>query len=243
MRMAKVFVGCSGWQYPHWREGVFYPECLPQKEEFNYYASKFSTVEINSTFYHSPRISVWEGWGRKAPEDFIYAVKMSRWLTHMKKLVEPKEEWVRFYEGAKKLGKHLGPILFQLPPSLHKDLSKLQGLVGVLPKKERFAFEFRNESWYDDEVYAFLRSQNWAWVIVSHPRLPLVFETTADFVYLRFHGSKSLYSSCYSDQELRQFAGRIKGWLKEGLDVYAYFNNDAYGFAPKNALSLKKMLP
>lgn len=239
--MAKACIGCSGWQYPHWRGGVFYPAGLPQKEEFKFYASKLGTVEVNSTFYHLPKGSTWETWGERAPKGFIYAVKMSRYLTHMKKLVTPKEEWKRFYEGAKKLGRHLGPILFQLPPSLHKDLSKLQGLVGVLPKKERFAFEFRNESWYDDEVYSFLRSQNWAWAIISHPQLPLIFEVTADFVYLRFHGSKSLYSSCYSDEELHQFASRVKGWLKEGRDVYAYFNNDAEGNAPKNALSLVQM--
>lgn len=241
--MARAFIGCSGWQYPHWRGGVFYPRDLLQREELSYYASKFSTVEINSTFYHLPKIGVWESWEGRAPKDFIYAVKMSRYLTHMKKLVTPKEEWERFYEGAKKLGERLGPILFQLPPSLRKDLGKLGGLAKVLPKKERFAFEFRHESWYDSEIYAFLRSQNWAWVIISHPRLPLVWERTSDFVYLRFHGSKSLYSSCYTDEELRQFARHIKGWLKEGRDVYAYFNNDAFGFAPQNAFSLMKMLP
>lgn len=240
--MAKVCIGCSGWQYPHWRGGVFYPEKLSQREEFSYYVSKFGTVEINSTFYHLPKNSVWEGWEKRAPKDFIYAVKMSRYLTHMKKLESPAEGWGRFYEGARKLGERLGPILFQLPPSLRKDLGKLEGLAKILPRDERFAFEFRHESWYDDEVYAFLRSQNWAWAIISHPNLPLVWEVTAGFVYLRFHGSQSLYSSCYSDQELRQFAGRIKNWLKEGRDVYAYFNNDGFGFSPKNALLLAEML-
>lgn len=240
--MAKAFIGCSGWQYPHWRGGIFYPAGLSQKDEFKFYATKFGTVEINSTFYHLPKDSTWKSWGGRAPKDFIYAVKMSRYLTHMKKLVEPAEEWRRFFEGAKKLGEHLGPILFQLPPMLSKNLSKLEVLAEILPRDARFAFEFRHESWFDTEVYTFLRSQNWALTIISHPYLPLIFEVTADFVYLRFHGSQSLYSSCYTDEELRQFASRVKGWLKEGRDVYAYFNNDASGFAPKNVQSLAEML-
>jgi len=240
--MGKAYIGCSGYLYPHWRDGVFYPKDLKQKDEFTYYASVFNTVELNNTFYYQPKESVWDSWEKRAPEEFIYAVKMSRFSTHIKKLNDPEDCWKQFYVGAKKLQDHLGPILFQLPPSLHKSIEKFEGLAKVLPRNLRFAFEFRHISWFDKEIYDLLRKNNWALTIVSHPDLPFIPQITADFTYLRFHGKEALYSSLYSDGELKQFAKLILDWLKKGLDVYTYFNNDIGGFAPKNAIKLINLI-
>jgi len=240
--MGKAYIGCSGYLYPHWREGVFYPKDLKQKEEFSYYASIFDTVELNSTFYRQPKEQIWDSWRVRAPDGFVYSVKMNRFLTHIKKLNDPEDSWKQFYGGAKRLQKHLGPILFQLPSSLRKDKEKLLNLTKVLPKNLCFSFEFRHISWFDKEIYEILRKNNWALTIVSHPDLPFIPEITTDFVYFRFHGKEALYSSLYSDNELVQFAKLLGSWLKKGLDVYAYFNNDIGGFAPRNALTLKELL-
>jgi|YNPNPStandDraft_1061719.scaffolds.fasta_scaffold14033_3 uncharacterized protein YecE (DUF72 family) len=240
--MSHLYIGCSGYLYADWRGGAFYPQGLRHKDEFAYYAGRFNTVELNSTFYRQPKESVWEGWEQRAPEGFLYAVKMSRLLTHIKQLEDPEEVWEQFYAGAQRLRDHLGPILFQLPPSLTKDVGKLERLAQVLPQELQFAFEFRHLSWFDGEVYALLRQRNWALTVVSHPYLPFVPEVTAHCVYLRFHGQKSLYSSFYSEGELAEFAGHIVGWLRAGLTVYAYFNNSARGFAAQNALTLKALV-
>lgn len=240
--MAQVYIGCSGYVYSHWRRGVFYPENLPQNQEFVYYASKFNTVEINFTFYRLPAEGVWIKWEKQTPKGFIYAVKMSRFMTHIKKLKDPAEPWGRFARGANKLRNHLGPILVQLPPRWHRNEKRLRKLAIVLPKNMRFAFEFRDRSWFDKRTYKILRDNNWALIISSHPGLPWIEEITADFVYLRFHGGAALYQSSYSKDELKKFAEKISLWLKQDLDVYGYFNNDAEGNAPRNALQLKRYL-
>lgn len=240
--MAKVNVGCSGYVYSHWRRGVFYPENLPHNQEFSYYSSKFNTVEINFTFYRLPAIKVWEKWQKQAPDRFLYAVKMSRFMTHMKKLKDPKEPWERFVKGASKLKDHLGPILLQLPPRWHCNPDRLKNLANVLPNNKRFAFEFRDRNWFDKRIYRILRNNNWALTLSSHPDLPWLEEVTADFVYLRFHGIQQLYQSSYSKDELKNIAESISNWLAKDLDVYCYFNNDAEGNAPKNALALRKIL-
>lgn len=240
--MAKTFIGCSGYLYPHWRGGVFYPSFLKQKDEFSYYASFFNTVELNSTFYRQPPKNVWESWSKKAPENFVYAVKVNRFLTHIKKLSDIKESWDYFYQSAQTLSSHLGPFLFQLPPSLTKNTTKLKNLVPVLPKKEKIAFEFRHLSWFSDDVYQILKENNWGLVVVSHPTLPFIPQATANFVYFRLHGKETLFNYFYDDKELTFFAKQIFEWLKRDLDVYVYFNNDTDGFAPKNALTLKSIL-
>ncbi len=240
--MGKAFVGCSGYLYSHWRNGVFYPQGLKQSEEFAYYCKYFNTVELNSTFYRQPPFLVWEKWEQKAPFGFVYAVKMNRYATHIKKLSDPKDFWLPFWEGAKKLKEHLGPVLFQLPPGLKKDVQKLRQLAEVIPKNVRLAFEFRNLSWYTEEVYEVLKEYNWSLVIISHPTLPFVPQKTANFVYCRFHGKEALYSSLYAEKELEEFAKIALKWLRENTDVYIYFNNDIGGFAPKNALFLKNLL-
>jgi uncharacterized protein YecE (DUF72 family) len=240
--VGRAYIGCSGYSYPHWRHGVFYPKNLKIKDEFAYYASRFNTVEINSTFYGLPRGETWQKWRQRAPQGFLYALKMSRFLTHRRKLSRAEEPWRRFWQGAQKLGSHLGPILFQLPPRWGRNLKKLENLSATLPPHLRFAFEFRDASWLNPETYQCLRKHNWGLVVVSHPQLPVVDEITADFVYLRWHGREKLYTSNYSEEELSGWAGKIRNWLGSGFDVYGYFNNDALGFAPRNAAALIERL-
>lgn len=225
--MGKVWIGCSGWNYAHWRGGVFYPQGLPQKEEFAYYASVFDTVEINNTYYGLPKINTWENWLERAPKDFIYSIKANRYPT----------VWPETVARARLLKNHLGPLLFQFSPGEKKNLRRLKLFPGV-----RQAFEFRNETWNSPDVYEFLAKHCCAYVIISHPQLPTVWESTADFIYLRFHGSRSLYSSEYTSGELEDYAGHIRKYLDKNMSVYAYFNNDAFGFAPKNALTLRQLL-
>lgn len=240
--MSKVWIGTSGYQYRHWRHGVFYPENLSQKDEFAFYSQCFNTVEINSTFYGIPQVSTWKNWARRAPEGFLYALKMNRILTHNLKLNRPENIWQTFYSRAQNLNGHLGPILFQLPPTFSLNLKSLEHLSQILPQNQRFAFEFRHQSWFTPTVYEVLKQNNWALAIISLATFPFVMEITANFVYLRFHGPQEPYSSEYTAKELQTYAKLIKNWQSKNLDVYAYFNNDFGGFAPKNALTLKNFL-
>ena len=240
--MARAFIGTSGFSYSHWKDGVFYPKGLSQREWFSFYASQFDTVEINSTFYRLPRVEVFEGWYKKAPKDFVFVLKGSRFLSHVKKFKDPKEPWEIFYEKALILKEKLGPILFQTPPSWQKDLSRLQNFLKIVPKNLRFAFEFRHPSWFNEEVYEVLKKFNACLCFVSSPDWPTAEVFRADFIYVRFHGEERLYSSDYSDKKLKEWAQKFKKWLKDGRDVYAYFNNDALGYAPENAKTLKRFL-
>ena len=237
--MAKAFIGTSGFSYKHWGNGVFYPQGFPPREWFNFYASQFDTVEINSTFYRLPKIEVFEGWYKKAPKDFVFVLKGSRFISHVKKFKDPKEPWEVFYQRAKTLKEKLGPILFQTPPSWKRNVKRLEGFLEIVPGTVRFAFEFRHPSWFDEEVYGVLKRFNACLCFVSSPDWPTAEILTADFVYVRFHGEEKLYASNYSDEKLKKWAEKFKKWLKKGKDVYAYFNNDALGYAPQNARTLR----
>lgn len=237
MSYSKTYIGTSGWQYKHWYE-VFYPEDIKSDALLNFYAQHFETVELNASFYHLPKLSVFAGWYKKTPKDFLFSVKASRYITHIKKLRDIDEGWSRFIASAKGLKEKLGPILFQLPPFLKANKEVLEAALKVLPKKYRYAFEFRQESWFTKEIYDILKKHNIALVIADSPAFPLRKEITADFIYLRFHGAKSLYGSKYTEEELKLWAKDIKVWLKQGKDVYAYFNNDAEGYAIENAREL-----
>jgi len=243
--MPKTFIGTSGYIYPHW-EGIFYPENWPKTKKLEYYCQHFGTVELNNTFYRFPGEKTFEGWYKRTPKNFIFAVKVSRFITHVKKLTDCKEPWKIFLKRALILKEKLGPLLFQFPPFLKADPKKLEDFGKMIlkesPKGLRFAFEFRNESWCDEKIYQILKKFNFACVVVDSPSWPKVYQVTADFVYVRMHGSKILFSSKYTKKELEDLAKRIKKWKKQNLDVYCYFNNDAHGYAVENAKELLKLL-
>jgi uncharacterized protein YecE (DUF72 family) len=244
-----IFIGASGFFYPHWR-GVFYPSDLPQKDWFRYYSWHFKTVEINSSFYHLPKKSTFEKWGKEVSSPahqlagsptggFVFSVKGWRWITHFKRLKNCQEEIKKFIEALSGLTPSpKNVILWQFPPRMVSEDTRLKGFLATLPSGFRHAFEFRNPSWLNDKVFALLRQNKAAVVIQDFPEWPITEKLTADFVYLRFHGRTSLYSSCYTEGQLVSWARKIKKWQRKGLDTYVYFNNDALGYAVKNAKSL-----
>jgi uncharacterized protein YecE (DUF72 family) len=238
MRRARLWIGTSGWHYDHWR-GLFYPPALPRREWFSHYAAHFDTVEIDSTFYRLPEEATFDAWREAAPAGFRYALKLSRYLTHLKHLRDPAPPLRLFLERARRLRDRLGPILVQLPPRWAPDLPRLAGFLAAAPRGQRFAVELRDPRWLSDATFALLRRRGAALcihdAIEDHPR-----EATADWVYLRFHGAGSLYAGSYPPQRLAAEARRIRAWLRRGLDVHAYFNNDAGGHAVRNALQLRR---
>ncbi len=243
MPKGSLFIGTSGWVYLHW-EGIFYPEDLPSKDKLKYFSQHFKTTEINYSFYHLPRSSTYQNWYLQTPEDFLFAVKASRFITHIKRLKEVKEAWETFIENALNLKEKLGPILFQFPPSFRAnetEIKKLEDFLKLITKnKLRYAFEFRHKSWCDKKVYNLLKKYKVVWVIADSPSYPKAEVVTADFVYLRMHGSKVLFTSNYTKKELQDLAQKIKKWRKIA-DVYVYFNNDAMGYAIENAKELLKL--
>lgn len=231
-------IGTSGYQYDHWT-GVLYPPELPKTQWFERYAEEFDTVEINNTFYNLPKAKTFDSWAERAPQGFLYVLKFSRYGTHLKHLKDP-EDWVpTFLNRAERLGGLLGPILVQLPPHWKLNVERLAGFLDAAPARHRWAIELRNEAWLCDEVYDLLREHNAALVvhdmIPDHPRV-----VTADWVYLRFHGAGERYGGDYSHQALSAVAQRIQDHLAEGRDVFAYFNNDAEGYAVRNARDLRR---
>lgn len=238
---ARLYIGTSGWAYGHWRQ-IFYPESLPAKDRLKYYARHFRTTEINYSFYHLPRPATYLKWFSETPEGFVFAVKVSRLITHVKKLGDVREAWAKFIEQALNLREKLGPLLFQFPPSFQAEGEGYQRLKDFLSSKPgqnlRFAFEFRHKSWCNQQIYDLLKEHNAAWVIADSSRYPKAKSITADFVYIRMHGPKAMFSSLYSGEELDELTQEIKLWLSSGLDVYVYFNNDFHGFAIANAREL-----
>ncbi len=237
----RYWIGTSGWVYPHW-SGVFYPADLKQRDWFDFYARSFRTVEINNTFYRLPKARAWEHWREQAPSGFRYAVKGSRFITHIKRLRDCDQPVGTFVERARLLSDRLGPILWQLPPQMRSDLDRLEAFLGVLPGDVRHVFEFRRREWLRPETFALLRRFNagfCAYHIVDE-ETPL--EATAGFAYMRFHGSESLYGGRYTDRQLAQWAGRLRELPKDVRDVYVYFNNDALGYAVDNANMLRGIL-
>jgi uncharacterized protein YecE (DUF72 family) len=256
--MKKLFIGTSGWIYSHWT-GIFYPEDLPSKNKLKYFSKHFKTAEINYSFYHLPRPTTYQKWYLETPANFIFSVKASRFITHIKRLSGIKEAGKQFLENALNLKEKLGPILFQFPPSFkatEENIKRLESFLKLIRQKKpgdrplqnlqrsdlcKFAFEFRHRSWRDEEIYVLLKKYNVAWVIADSPNYPRADEVTADFVYIRMHGSKVLFSSNYTKKELSSLSQKIKKWLKRDLDVYCYFNNDVYGYAVENAEELLKL--
>ena len=210
---------------------------------FEFYARHFNTVEINNSFYRLPTAQTFDAWRDSAPRDFVYAVKASRFITHMKKLKDAKTSFEKFFLVAERLEKTLGPILFQLPPRWKLNIERLNEFLEALPVEHRYAFEFRDESWLVPGVFQLLRKYKAAFCIHDFADMKVPKEITAEFTYIRFHGPTSAkYWGSYSTAQLRKWAERIDGWRSELSAVYVYFNNDPEGAAVKNALMLKELV-
>jgi uncharacterized protein YecE (DUF72 family) len=239
----RVWLGCSGWNYPHWRETV-YPKGLPARRWLEHYGTLFHTVEVNFTFYRLPPRSAVENWVEQTPPGFLFTVKASRFLTHMKRLTDMGVGLARFYERIEPLieSSTLGPVLWQLPENFRRDDERLASALERLPPG-RHCFEFRHPSWFAPEVYALLREHEVALVIGDHPERPYQsHELTAGWTFVRFHYGSRGRNGNYSEGELEEWQRRISEW-RTRVEVFAYFNNDWEGFAVKNALWLQRHLP
>jgi len=237
--MATAYIGTSGYVYNHWK-GVFYPADLPAARWFEFYCGHFRTVEINNSFYQLPGRSTFENWRKKSPRQFVFTVKVSRYLTHMKKLKDPEEPLTRFLANAGGLGGKLGPLLFQLPPNFKPNVQRLRGLLALRKKNMRWVFEFRRKAWFEDEIIDALRKGG-AGFCVHDITEGCPATATADFAYLRLHGGET-NGGKYDRSVLRRWSKQINKWLAGGLDVFVYFNNDIKGYAITNAKELIGMI-
>lgn len=242
-----IYIGTSGYNYPHWWNGVFYPSDLPQRKWLEFYAQHLDTVELNVTFYRLPKKEIFEGWYKRTPKHFTFAIKGSRFITHIKRLKDCREPLSLLLDNASSLKEKMGAVLWQLPPRFPFEKDRLEEfcvLLSTLPRAKslRHVFEFRDESWLSQDCFRVLEEFQFGFCISHGSGLPCVEKVTTDFAYLRLHGGEVLYGSNYSDQELKEWAEKIAGWTRRKKDVLIYFNNDAYGFAVKNALALKKLI-
>lgn len=240
--MGEIRIGTSGWHYAHWR-GAFYPEALPTAEWLGYYLRTFDTVEVNHSFYRLPAESTLAGWRDAVPAGFVFAAKASRYLTHMKKLLDPQSALDTFLPRLEVLGPRLGPLLFQLPPRWRRNVPRLAGFLEALPATHRYAFEFRDPSWHHPEVYALLERHGMAFCAYDLAGFQSPLALTADFAYVRLHGpSASAYQGSYDREQLVAWAERVRAWQRDLQAVYVYFDNDAEGYAAANARELKLLL-
>jgi uncharacterized protein YecE (DUF72 family) len=244
--MGRCFIGTSGYVYRHWR-GRFYPASLPARAWLPFYAERFQTVELNNPFYRLPRKAVFTAWRRIVPPGFVFAVKASRYLTHLKRLKQPSDPLRRFLTRAAALQGALGPVLFQLPGQFHVDVDRLRHFLKALSRQRhvpelRSVLEVRHESWLVPDVFDLLTRANVALCFQDWREAPVRAPLTADFVYVRRHGTTHRYGGSYTDARLRADAADIRTWLRQGLDVYVYFNNDGNAYAVRNARRLAQLL-
>lgn len=239
--MSKVYVGTSGWSYKHWGKNIFYPENLKMKSWLEFYSQFFDSVEINSSFYHQVKPETYQLWRANTPKGFIFSIKISRYITHFKKLEDSEGGWQNFIKNANNLEEKLGPILMQLPPSFSIDAQRLRKFLQLIPNRFIKVFEFRHQSWFKEEIYDILKKNNSAFVINYGDNKPLKEVITADFIYIRLHGPSNRFRLKYTDQEIEQLAKKINSWRREVKNIYAYFNNDAEGYAIENAKKLKEL--
>jgi uncharacterized protein YecE (DUF72 family) len=236
----EIRIGTSGWHYQHWR-GPFYPERFPASRMLEFYTERFDTVELNNTFYRLPSENAVRAWRDSTPDGFVFAVKGSRFLTHMKKLKDPEAGLERFFERADLLGPKLGPVLFQLPPFWELDEDRLSAFIRALPPGGRYAFEFRNPTWHVTPVYDLLAKNNAAFCPFDLAGYQSPVEITASWTYIRLHGPGGRYQGSYSEDALAGWGRRIEQWRKRLDAVFVYFDNDMAGFAPANASTLKRL--
>jgi len=237
----ELLIGTSGWSYDHW-SGPFYPEHLPSRERLPYYAERFRSVEINNAFYQLPDENTLRHWRDAVPRDFVFTVKASRYITHMKKLKDPAHSVSNFFHRISVLDDRLGPILFQLPPRWRFNPGRLGDFLDALGGGFRYAFEFRDPSWLNQEAFDLLAQHGAALCIYELDGFLSPKEITADFVYLRLHGPEGAYRGSYDQQTLSGWAGAFSQWRGQGRDLYCYFDNDQAGYAALNALSLRSMM-
>jgi len=235
------YIGTSGWHYDHWRDR-FYPERLIKAKWLEFYASHFTTVELNNSFYRLPSEAAFATWHDSSPANFTFAVKVSRFITHIKRLRNTEEAVENFITSAKILGGKLGPLLYQLPPNTHRNDEALESFLSTLPQGIKHVFEFRHQSWLEEKVFEILRRYNIGLCVFDMPSISCPLVATADFAYIRFHGSTGLYWSCYSDEELADWAKRLANLAANLKAIYIYFNNDAEAFAVRNAITLRSYL-
>ncbi|MGD8522845.1 MAG: DUF72 domain-containing protein [Desulfobacterales bacterium] len=237
--MNKILVGTSGWNYDHWR-GVFYPHKGSKSKWLDFYAQRFISVEVNATFYRLMNPRTFEKWYQRTPEGFVWAVKASRYITHIRRLKDVRESLKKCLQSSKPLREKLGPILFQLPPTLSFDMEVFERFCNCLEEGQRYTIEARHPSWLEEKAQSAFKRHHIAWCISDTAgRYPYLEAITSEFIYIRLHGSKKLYASEYSDDELERWAEKIRKW---NIDTYVYFDNDYKGYAPKNALRLKELL-
>lgn len=236
-----VHIGTSGWHYKHWR-GAFYPERLPASKWLAWYCEHFDTVELNNTFYRLPPCNALEQWRDSTPDNFCFAAKGSRFITHMKKLKDPEPAVDRFFGAIELLQPKLGPIVFQLPPRWKPDLERFSHFLSSLSPHHRYAFELRNPEWETPAVFELLRRYRAGYCMFHLAGVQSPMEITADFAYIRLHGPGGKYQGSYSEAELRAWARRIGSWRTQLKDVYLYFDNDDSGYAARNGLLLKEMV-
>lgn len=241
MGQHRIFIGTSGWHYQHWK-GPFYPDDLPDQELLGYYTHFFRCVEINNSFYRLPSPETLKQWRSTVPADFTFSVKASRFITHMKKLKDPEEPLDRFFSRITVLQPHLGPVLFQLPPSWHLNLDRLKSFLDHLSPEFRYTFEFRDPSWFDERTLELLSERNAAFCIYQLGDRESPRHVTADFVYIRLHGPSGSYQGNYSSQTLSGWAGAMTSWVSQNRSVYCFFDNDQEGYAALNARKLRDML-
>ena len=236
-----IQIGTSGWHYEHW-VGPFYPADLKPEEMLSFYSSSFSAVEINNSFYRLPTRKSLGTWKHSTPDGFVFVFKASRYITHMKKLHDAGDALERMLASAGVLGEKLGPVLFQLPPKWRVNAGRLDSFLSQIPEDMRVAFEFRDPSWFVDDVFASLRRHGAAFCIYELAGSRSPNEITTDFVYIRLHGPGGAYEGSYGTQTLSGWAGAISSWARGGKDVYCFFDNDERGYAVQNAGELRAML-
>ena len=237
----RYYIGTSGWHYDHWRDR-FYPKELTKAKWLEFYTHHFTTVELNNSFYRLPSESAFANWHDSSPANFAFAVKVSRFITHIKRLKNSEEAVEKFVGRAKILAEKLGPLLYQLPPNMHRNDEVLESFLPTLPQEMKHVFEFRHQSWLEDKVFQILHKHNVGFCVFDMPSVSCPLVATADFAYVRFHGSTGLYYSCYSDEELADWAKRLANLALNLKAIYIYFNNDAEAFAVRNAITLRRYL-
>lgn len=241
MARGSIRIGTSGWQYDHWK-GPFYPERMSSDDMLSAYCDTFDSVEINGSFYRLPQQETVKAWRKAVPNEFMFAAKASRYVTHMKKLKDPGDPLRRLYDSFKGLGQTQGPILFQLPPNWSRNLERLEAFLKSLSGRFRHAFEFRDPSWHEDETFELLRQHGAAHCIHHLEGYLAPRELTAELAYVRLHGPDGPYQGSYDEKTLSGWAQSFQEWASDGHEVVCYFDNDEKGYAPRDAQRLKEMV-